>query len=172
VLALVIGGGAGWLDRRGGDSQPSPTSGKRPGAGPDTSKRPPAPSTNPSSEDVGIVESFDTEAIAALDPAIGELGHRYLTSNPSEASLTVLIGLLVDQSGDRSATLDDPKFDPIVAAASVIAREFERGDTVSVAGWVLAVSEARAAAVVALVCVAAGQESTGSDSSLAGADTC
>ena len=42
--------------------------------------------------------------------------------------------------------------DPVTAAAERIREEFAGGETVVVDGWVLARSEARAAAILALAC--------------------
>ncbi len=90
---------------------------------------------------MAALDSLDKQAISKLDPAISRVGRRYLSEHPDEADPQVLIDLL-----------PDPASDPIQAAASTVAAEFLAGDTVSVAGWVLSASEARAAAIVAYVC--------------------
>jgi len=99
-----------------------------------------------SDKQIDALDGLDKSAIAALDPAIAMIGRRYLADHPDEADPGLLLRLL-----------PDPADDPIAAASAVIAEEFRNGDTVSVAGWVLAASEARAAAVVALVCSSTGQ---------------
>jgi len=146
VLALVIGGGAGWLDRRGNAPSPTRPPPSRPGQSSTTTSTDGPQADNVSADLIG---SLDTRAIAALDPAIADLGRRYLATNPAEADLAILLGLL----DNASEPADKSAFDPITAATRLIAAEFRRGDTVSVEGWVLAASEARAAAVVALLCV-------------------
>jgi len=93
-----------------------------------------------------LVESLDVAALRELDPAIADLGHRYLATYPSEADPATLL-----------ERLPAPVDNPIEAAAAVISGEFSRGETISIDGWVLAVSEARAAALVALVCVPGGE---------------
>ncbi len=83
--------------------------------------------------------------MAGLDPAIADLGRRYMSEYPEEADLATLLDLL-----------PRPTHNPIDAARSTISTDFRNGDTVTVAGWVLAASEARAAAVVALACPGSG----------------
>lgn len=136
VLALVIGGAAGWLDRRGtsSDSAGRATSSTAP-------PQPTTPATTIISPPTKLTSILDTDALADLDPAIADLGRRHMAAYPDESDLATLLDLL-------PAATDNP----IESARLVIADEFERGDTVSVAGWVLAASESRAAAVVALVC--------------------
>ena len=46
----------------------------------------------------------------------------------------------------------DPNNDPLERAATRVRTDFETSDTITVDGWILAASEARAAAVIALFC--------------------
>lgn len=146
-MALIIGGGAGFLDRRGSGAPDSGPSNLTPSTRPSsTSTTPPItsapPTTTPAAD---LVASLDTAAIEGLDPGVAEVGRRYLTSHPDEADLATLM-----------SELPRPSDNPIEAAAAAVSDEFGRGNTVTVDGWVLAESEARAAAVVALVCGAPG----------------
>lgn len=111
ALALVIGGGVGWIALADDDDADSD-------AGP-----------GPSS--------------AARDPLAGVVmvGERYLADHPEDADLDLLLAEL-PAGGD----------DPVGAASTRVAEDFGNGATVVIDGWVLAISEARAAAVVALRC--------------------
>jgi len=140
VVALVVGGGAAWSQFGPNDSP--------------ASNGDPAPSKTPtletipslSASQIDALAELDKSAIAELDPAIAVIGRRYLADHPEEADPTLLLSLLPDPAGN-----------PITAASTAVDHDFRSGNTVSVAGWVLAVSEARAAAVVALVCSSTGQ---------------
>ena len=77
----------------------------------------------------------------AATPGVLAVGRAYLRQTPGEADTAVLMAALV---------ADDP--DPVAAAGRLVASDFALGRTVELDGWVLSVSEARAAAVVALVC--------------------
>jgi len=136
VVALTIGGGATWLqlrpDRLADRPEPATT----------TVSSPAVRSIPPVSPDqMAALDSLDKQAISRLDPAIAGIGRRYLAEHPNEADPQLLIDLL-----------PAPASDPIEAAASTMAAEFLAGNTVTVAGWVLSASEARAAAIVAYVC--------------------
>jgi hypothetical protein len=134
ALALVIGGGAGWLDRRNGaDVTTDPIS--SPGS---TTTTTTSTTTTTTGAPVVIPDLPD-----AVDPAIIALGERVIATT-GEDDLTALL-----------ASLPQVSDDPLVDAAAVVRDEFASRDTVDIDGWVLAVSEARAAAVIALLCAAA-----------------
>ena len=141
VVALAIGGGSVWAAMR-SEGSPAATSGTTTA----TSAPPPASIAPLSASQIDALDALDKSAIAALDPAIALLGRRYLAEHPEESDPAVLL--------DR---LPEPTEDPIAAASAAIAGEYEKGQSVAVAGWLLAISEARAAAVVALVCSGTGQ---------------
>lgn len=132
-MALVIGVGAGWLDRRGtSDAETLPAS---PPTSPTTS--PPTvstPSTTTTTLPVVIPE------IGEVDPAIVALGRRVIDIT-GESDLATLLAALPAADGD-----------PLAAAADRIRADFRDGDTIVVDGWILAASEARATAVIALLC--------------------
>lgn len=131
ALALVIGGVAGWLDRR--DDTPAD------GAPPTTSS-PSGPSTTTTSQPATSAAPVVLPNVGAVDPGIIALGQRVVaTTGWSD------LGALL-------AAVPAPEDDPIAQAATVVRDEFRAGDTVDVDGWVLARSEARAAAIVALIC--------------------
>jgi hypothetical protein len=126
----VIGGVAGWLDRRGGDPAPAAS------VGTDTTTPPAAPplATTTTPPPVVIPE------IGEIDSGIVALGRRVVEIT-GETELGPLVALLPAGDGD-----------PVERAAAQVRREFLDSRTVTVDGWVLAVSEARAAAVIALLC--------------------
>lgn len=132
-MALVIGVGAGWLDRRGtSDAETLPAS---PPTSPTTS--PPTvstPTTTTTTLPVVIPE------IGEVDPAIVALGRRVIDIT-GESDLATLLAALPAADGD-----------PLAAAADRIRADFRDGDTIVVDGWILAASEARATAVIALLC--------------------
>ncbi len=134
ALALVIGGGAGWLDRRdpatiasGVDLAPASTA--------TTTTTTTLTTTPMSAAPVVIPELPNT-----VDPAIIQLGQRVIDIT-GERDLADLLDALPGVSDD-----------PLVDAAALIREEFADRRTVVVDGWVLAESEARAAAVIALLC--------------------
>ena len=77
----------------------------------------------------------------AATPGVLAVGGAYLRKRPDEADTAVLMAALAADDGD-----------PVAAAGRLVASDFALGRTVELDGWVLSVSEARAAAVVALVC--------------------
>jgi len=134
ALALVLGGAAGIVDRRRDDTPPS--------TGPAT-----APTTDPPSTtapDDAAAPPLDVDLDAALATGgIARIGARYLADHPDEADADALLAAL--PTGDGAA-------DPVAAASGIVADEYRDGVTVVVDGWVLARSEARAAALIALEC--------------------
>ena len=129
ALALVIGGGAGWLDRR--DAATTQVA-------PDVDS--PATTTSTTSTTTTAAPVVIPALPNAIDPAIIALGERVIAAT-GEDDLAALL-----------ATLPGASDDPLVDAAALVRDDFAAGRTVDVDGWVLAVSEARAAAVVALLC--------------------
>ncbi len=85
----------------------------------------------------------ETPVIApdAATPGVLAVGAAYLRLRPDEADMATLL-----------AALGAHDSDPVAAAARGTAPDFAAGRTVVLDGWVLADSEARAAAVVALAC--------------------
>jgi hypothetical protein len=76
---------------------------------------------------------------------IAAIGEAYLAITPAESddvSLRAALGIADDAVGDPNAQLD--------ALADQIHEEFLAGDTVRLGGWLLALTEARLAALVAL----------------------
>lgn len=122
ALALVIGGAAGWLDRRDPDDSP------------DASATTTIPTTTTTAGPVVI------PSIGTVDGGIILLGRRVVD----------VTGW--DDVGELLADVPEPERDPIAQAAAIVRDEFAGGDTIAVDGWVLARSEARAAAAVALIC--------------------
>ncbi len=132
ALAVVIGAGAGWLDRRrDGEVSPQPH--------PSTT----ATATGSATTTVpGVAaEPIEVPGLGEIDPGILRIGARYLDDHPDEAALRAWLDGL--PTGVE---------DPLAHAATVVTEEFRSGHTVVVDGWVLADSEARAAAVLALAC--------------------
>lgn len=133
ALALVIGAAAGWADRRdGNDPQAAPTT---------TSTSTTTTSTTTTTTSTPPLVAGD---LGPVDPGIVALGERVIAVT-GEGDLQTLLRLL-------PLTDDDATGDPLDRAALVTRREFEAGDTVDIDGWILSVSEARAAAVAALLC--------------------
>lgn len=130
ALAIVIAGGAGWLDRRGADTLD---------AGPPTTSTTTSTSTTTTTT-TAAPEPVEIPDVGAVDPRIATLGERVLATTGDD-DLEALLRSLPD-GGD----------DPLARAAAVVRDEFRRGDTLIVDGWVLARSEATAAAVIALLC--------------------
>jgi hypothetical protein len=108
----------------------------------------PTPSTSTSTSPSTTTTTTTTTAAAPVfipeigdvDTGIVALGRRVLETGGG-SDLATLLALLPSGAGD-----------PIEQAATVVRAEFLDGDTIVVDGWVLAASEARAAAVVALLC--------------------
>lgn len=133
ALALVIGGGAGWLDRR-----RDPASSAAPV---DLLPSPPTTAPGPSTTTT-TAAPLVLDDIGEVDPAIVAIGRRVIETT-GESDLAALTARL-------PATTDDD--DPVVRAAAVVAEEFRSGDTLTVDGWLFASSEAWAAAILALLC--------------------
>ncbi len=128
ILALVIGGVAGWVDRRGDDPAP---------VGPiDLAVATPTTTGVSTTTPAPVV----VPEIGEIDPGIIALGRRVLETT-GETDLESLVAALPDGEGD-----------PVERAARFVRDDFLAGRTVTVDGWVLAVSEARAAAVIAMWC--------------------
>lgn len=85
-------------------------------------------------------KSFIIPEIGEIDAGIIALGRRVIEVT-GEADLEMLLAQLPDGVGD-----------PIERAAAVVRADFSAARTVVVDGWVLSVSEARAAAAVSLLC--------------------
>jgi hypothetical protein len=86
-------------------------------------------------------------ALSALtdNAAAGELGQRYLNATPHEGEVSLLLDQLAAVVGTESA------IEGMVAALrGQIEREFLDGDIVDAGGWVLARTEARLYALIAL----------------------
>jgi hypothetical protein len=87
-------------------------------------------------------ESFIIPEIGEIDAGIIALGRRVIEVT-GEADLEMLLAQLPAGAGD-----------PIERAAAVVRADFSAARTVVIDGWVLSVSEARAAAAVSLLCEA------------------
>lgn len=90
------------------------------------------------------LEPVEVPEIGVVDGALIALGERVIAVTGEDDLDTLLRALPASPDGGSD--------DPVTAAAAVTATEFAAGDTVVIDGWVLAVSEARAAAVLALLC--------------------
>ncbi|MDE0606185.1 MAG: hypothetical protein OXH78_03405 [Acidimicrobiaceae bacterium] len=129
ALALVIGAGAGWFDRA-RDSGPK-------------TLLAPAPTTSTTSTSTTTTAAPVTvTGIGEVDPRIITLGQRVVEVT-GEDDIAELLAQLPEADQDR---------DPLERAAARVRTDFETSDTISVDGWILAASEARAAAVIALFC--------------------
>lgn len=134
ALALVIGAGVGWLDRshnRGPESV-SPLSGT---TGATTTSTTVGTTTT-------TTEPITVSGIGEVDPRIITLGQRVVEVT-GENDIAELLAQLPTAERDS---------DPLERAAARVRADFEQSDTITVDGWVLAASEARAAAVIALAC--------------------
>lgn len=90
-----------------------------------------------------------TLGAVADDATIGGIGRAYLASAPQESSRARLVrALLEDEPGDR-ASQEDPEALTNFLRAKIRA-DFQADRTVIVDGWVLAVTEARQAALFSL----------------------
>ena len=102
---------------------------------------------DPSPGPVGEAPQATTATEPVVLPGIGEI-----------ASGVVALGRRVvaatgwDEPDQLLTALPDADGDPLERAAAIVQTEFDAGDTVVVDGWVLATSEARAAAVISLMC--------------------
>jgi hypothetical protein len=135
VVALAVGVGAGIIDRRqrsGQDSaEPAPTTTTTP---PSTTATTTLPAQTTSTTTVPLV-------VGDVAPGVLAVGAAYLAGWPGEADLATLLTLLPSPDGDVVAT-----------ARALISADFSAGATIVLDGWVLARSEARAAAVLSLAC--------------------
>ena len=133
ALALVIGAGVGWLDRadRGPEST-SPLSGSADATTTSTTVGATTTTTEP----------ITVSGIGEVDPRIIALGQRVVEVT-GEDDIAELLARLPTA---------DPDSDPLQRAAARVRADFEQSDTITVDGWILAASEARAAAVIALAC--------------------
>ncbi len=97
----------------------------------------------------GNDDAADTAAApteVAPDDALAAVGRRYLRDHPDEADVAVLLDAL-------PALGDAAPADPTTQLAVLrdqVAADYESGDVVEVDGWILALTEARAAALYAL----------------------
>lgn len=114
------------------------------------STTPSAPTSSAAPVDAGEVAPGPALAgidPAVVDPALVRLGRAVLTARPDEADPDTLARLLMAAAAPGTDLADPP-----AVAARVVADDFAAGRTVDVDGWRLAVSEARAAALLALAC--------------------
>ncbi len=142
ALALFIGVGAGWFDR-------SRNAASKPGSrtpGPATGTTAGATTTSSTTSTTTTAAPTTVSGIGEVDPRIISVGQRVIEVT-GEDDLAELLAQLppVDPGGGS-------RIDPLEHAAIRVGEDFERSDTITVDGWVLAASEARAAAVIALVC--------------------
>ena len=134
ALALVIGAGVGWLDR---SRNPGPEPVFR------TSRTASTTTTSTTtSTTTTTAEPITVSGIGEVDPRIVTLGQRVIEVT-GENDIAELLAQLPTV---------DPNSDPLERAAARVRGDFEQSDTITVDGWVLAASEARAAAVIALLC--------------------
>lgn len=133
ALALVIGAGAGWLDRA--DRAPESTAPLNGSADATTTSTTIATTTT-------TTKPVTVSGIGEVDPRIIALGQRVVEVTGEDDVAELLARL----------PTADPASDPLQSAAARIRADFEQSDTITVDGWILAASEARAAAVIALAC--------------------
>lgn len=140
VVALAVGIGIGLSERDNGGAPDEGTPGPA-GSTPTTTSTSAPGSSTPPDPPAGPVT-------LVVDPPIPEgvlaTGVAYLSSHPDESDIELLLGLLPAPDGDV-----------VAAARGAVADDFREGRTVAVDGWVLSVSEVRAAAALALHCGAA-----------------
>lgn len=132
ALALVIGGGAGWLDRRRDTASSTAPADLLPS---------PPPTGATSTTTTTTAAPLVLDDIGEVDPAIVAIGRRVIETT-GESDLAALTARLPPATDD----------DPVVRATTVVSDEFRSGDTLTVDGWLFAASEARAAAILALLC--------------------
>lgn len=152
MLALVIGGAAGVLDR----SHDTADAGESVADSPTTTgaSTTPSPTTVPPATaaptTTATTAPVEVPSIGAVDPGIVALGGRVAAiEGLTPADIDDLVRDLTDGSG--SSTKDDDT-DLMALAAARVRDDFTRRDTIEVDGWILSASEARAAAVIALLC--------------------
>ncbi len=157
AVALVLGLTGGWLDRR----RPDPVT---PSAG--STGSPPTGPTTPTAPDVTTPAAADATArlLQALDarevdPALVALGRAVIAAHPDEADPEHLVASLL---GPPVPSTNGPgsRVDPFELAARRVTDDFRAGAVLRVDGWILAASEARAAALIALACEHAAATST------------
>lgn len=126
ALALLLGGAAGIVDRRNSDGGQDPASATPHGG---------SSSASSSLSEIG--------KFGEVDPAIVALGERVVASEQftDPAALIADLGLTDGVDGDVLAH-----------AAQMVRTDFSERRTLMIDGWILAESEAKAAAVLALVC--------------------
>ena len=136
VVALAIGVGAGILDRRGGgDSEPATGPPTEPSTTMTTTPSTTTTEAEPSSTTMSPLTPDE------LPPGVMAVGTAYIALRPDEGDVESLL-----------TALPSPDGDVLAAARDAIVADFSSGDTVAIDGWMLAVSEARAAAVLTLLC--------------------
>ena len=141
ALALVIGVGAGWFDRTRNTSSETIQP---------TSSTASASSTTTSTSTTTTTAPVTVTGIGEVDPRIIVLGQRVVEVTGERDIAKLLAQLPIDEpAGDPS--------DPLARAAARVRADFETSDTITVDGWILAASEARAAAVIALFCAESGE---------------
>lgn len=124
-----------------GASAPTPTSGAT------TPSAPTASAVGAATADAAPGTGLAGLDPTVVDPALVRVGRAVLTTRPDEADPDTLVRLLIAAAGPGTDLAD-----PLGVAARVVADDFAAGRTVDVDGWRLAVSEARAAALLALAC--------------------
>ncbi|MCQ3807836.1 MAG: hypothetical protein OXB92_12610 [Acidimicrobiaceae bacterium] len=141
ALALVIGAGAGWLDRSNspGPESASPRSGNASATPTSTTT---GTTTTTTSTTTTTTEPMTVSGIGEVDPRIIALGQRVVAVTGENDIAELLARLPTAERGS----------DPLERAAARVRADFEQSDTITVDGWILAASEARAAAVIALAC--------------------
>ncbi len=82
----------------------------------------------------------DDDGVGDPDPGVLAIGRAYLDQHPEETIASL------------RAELPPPDPDALTAATERVSDEFRSGATLTIDGWVLAESEAKAAAVLALEC--------------------
>ncbi len=81
---------------------------------------------------------------------IQEIGRTYLSQTPSESGSDRLVSLLsADSTGEPVSMNADNRYAETLIT-NKIKQDFEKGNTVVVKGWILAVTEARQCALFAL----------------------
>ncbi len=142
MRALLLGGAAtatitgGYLALGAGDDP----------HGPDTRDAPDGSgSVDPTRPTVALRSETDP-ALTPAERSLVAVGRRYLDVHPEEASVAFLLRA-IPQLGT------DVPLDPVVGLAGLrdrVAEDFAAGEVVSVDGWLLARTEARAAALYAI----------------------
>lgn len=138
ALALLIGGIAGIVDRAGDDDATPGGS-----AADDAASSNDADATTSSTTTPSGSQPVEIGDLGEVDPAIVALGERVAETE----GLTDAAALIADLG-----LSDDDGIDPLAQAAQMVRTDFAERRTLMVDGWVLAESEAKAAAVLALLC--------------------